>query len=373
MVFTLPDLPYAQTALEPHVDALTMNIHHSKHHQTYVNNVNAALEKFPELKDLGLVDLNKAVGTSAIPTEVSVAVRNNGGGHWNHSFFWTVMGAPTDTNGAAGELKAAIDSSFGSIDEMKAKFNAAAAGRFGSGWAWLGVKPDGSLAITSTPNQVCASRRGQRGGVGLWGARHLWWAPGMRPARRAPHCTQCLLPSSGAPPARPPPTPRPAPPCPCARSPPTHPPKDNPLMGSAEDKMIPILGLDVWEVRAPTGQAPKRPAARRLAAGQFAAYWLAAHQLAAGLACSLGFGLQPGLRLAAGALACSRGFGLRPGLWLAAGVRLAAGSQLAAGAVRLAHASLDSSRAQAWLPACRLIPAPPPPQPTAPPHSTPTT
>jgi Fe-Mn family superoxide dismutase len=168
MVFTLPDLPYAHQALEPHVDALTMSIHHSKHHQTYVNNVNAALDKFPELKDLGLVDLNKAVGTSAVPADVATAVRNNGGGHWNHSFFWTVMGAPSDTNGAGGELKAAIEGAFGSLDEMKAKFNAAAAGRFGSGWAWLGVKPDGSLAITSTPNQVGGggAGAGPRGGRG---------------------------------------------------------------------------------------------------------------------------------------------------------------------------------------------------------------
>ncbi|GBF96385.1 manganese superoxide dismutase [Raphidocelis subcapitata] len=175
MAFKLPDLPYAYAALEPHVDATTMNIHHTKHHNAYVTNVNAALDKFPELKGLGLVDLNKAVGTAAVPADVATAVRNNGGGHWNHSFFWTVMGAPTDSNGPSGELKAAIEGAFGSLDEMKAKFNAAAAGRFGSGWAWLGVKPDGSLGITSTPNQ------------------------------------------------------------------------DNPLMAVADDKMIPVLGLDVWE------------------------------------------------------------------------------------------------------------------------------
>jgi len=119
-----------------------------------VDNVNAALDKFPELKSLGLVDLNRAVGTAALPTDIVATVRNNGGGHWNHSFFWTVLVAPSESNGPSADLKAAIDAAFGSVDEMKAKFNAVAAGRFGSGWAWLGVKADGGLAITSTSNQV---------------------------------------------------------------------------------------------------------------------------------------------------------------------------------------------------------------------------
>lgn len=153
MAFTLPVLTYDYAALEPHIDAMTMNIHHTKHHQTYVNNLIAATDKFPELKDLGIVDLNKAIGSDKIPADVATAVRNNGGGHWNHSFFWKVMTSPANTNGPSAELKAAIDASFGSIDEMKSKFNAAAAARFGSGWAWLGVKADGSLTITSTPNQ----------------------------------------------------------------------------------------------------------------------------------------------------------------------------------------------------------------------------
>eukprot|EP00877_Chromochloris_zofingiensis_P005537 jgi/Chrzof1/14985/Cz09g23070.t1 len=153
MGFTLPDLPYQHHALEPHIDALTMNIHHSKHHQTYVNNLNAALEKFPEFQDLGLAEINKAVGTNKVPSDIATAVRNNGGGHWNHSFFWKIMTAPTETNGPSSELKSAIDQAFGSLDEMKTKFNQTAAARFGSGWAWLGVKPDGKLAITSTPNQ----------------------------------------------------------------------------------------------------------------------------------------------------------------------------------------------------------------------------
>lgn len=152
MSFKLPDLPYGYDALEPSVDAQTMQIHHSKHHATYVTNVNAAVSKFPELQSLGIVDLNKAVGKNSIPSGVAGAVRNSGGGHYNHTFFWNVMTNPSNTNGPSADLKEAIDSSFGSLDELKTKFNAAAASRFGSGWAWLNVS-DGKLAITSTPNQ----------------------------------------------------------------------------------------------------------------------------------------------------------------------------------------------------------------------------
>mmetsp|Transcript_15116 Transcript_15116/g.26831 ORF Transcript_15116/g.26831 Transcript_15116/m.26831 type:complete len:219 (-) Transcript_15116:548-1204(-) len=153
MSHILPDLPYDYTYLEPHIDAMTMNIHHTKHHQAYVTNLNNALSKFPELKDLGLEDINKAIGTDQIPKEVSTMIRNNGGGHWNHSFFWKVMTNPSNTNGPSAEVKEAIDCAFGSLDDMKTKFNTAAAGRFGSGWAWLGMKADGTLGITSTPNQ----------------------------------------------------------------------------------------------------------------------------------------------------------------------------------------------------------------------------
>lgn len=152
MSFKLPDLPYGYDALEPSVDAQTMQIHHTKHHATYVNNVNAALAKFPEFQSTGIIDLNKAVGANTLPTDIATAIRNNGGGHYNHSFFWKVMTNPSSTNGPSAALKEAIDSSFGSLDEFKSKFNAAAAGRFGSGWAWLNVK-DGKLAISSTPNQ----------------------------------------------------------------------------------------------------------------------------------------------------------------------------------------------------------------------------
>lgn len=153
MAHKLPDLPYAYDALEPFVDTMTMNIHHTKHHQTYVNNLNAALEKFPEFKDVGLQDLNCKSGTDEIPNEIATVIRNNGGGHWNHGFFWKVMCNPSSTAGPCGTLKQAIEETFGSVDAMKEKFNAAAAGRFGSGWAWLVLSPEGRLEITSTPNQ----------------------------------------------------------------------------------------------------------------------------------------------------------------------------------------------------------------------------
>jgi superoxide dismutase, Fe-Mn family len=130
-----------------------MTIHHTKHHQTYVNNVNAALEKFPELKSLGLVELNSKIGTGTLPAEIETVVRNNGGGHWNHDFFWKAMCNPSSTGGPSGSVKTAIDEQFGSVDAMKEKFNAAAAGRFGSGWAWLVAGTDGKLTIASTPNQ----------------------------------------------------------------------------------------------------------------------------------------------------------------------------------------------------------------------------
>lgn len=152
MAFSVPKLPYDYNSLEPSIDSQTMQIHHGKHHQTYVTNINAQVDKFPELKDLGLVTLNQSIGTSKIPKEANTAVRNNGGGHWNHSFFWKIMTNPSNTNGPSSDVKSAIESSFGSVDELKTKFNAAAAARFGSGWAWLAVK-DGKLIVTSTPNQ----------------------------------------------------------------------------------------------------------------------------------------------------------------------------------------------------------------------------
>ncbi|KAF0747303.1 hypothetical protein AaE_007773 [Aphanomyces astaci] len=153
MTFTLPELKYEYNSLEPFVDTQTMNIHHTKHHQAYINNINnyintvrAACAQGEELKTKSILEVVK--------TATAPAVRNNGGGHYNHSLFWTWMAAPGSTNTAPhGNLKARIEQDFGSVDQLKEKFNAAASTRFGSGWAWLGVRADGTLGITSTPNQ----------------------------------------------------------------------------------------------------------------------------------------------------------------------------------------------------------------------------
>jgi Fe-Mn family superoxide dismutase len=144
MAFTLPALPYAHDALEPHIDALTMQIHHGKHHQAYVDNLNKAIAG-TEHENKSLEELVKNAGA------ISAPVRNNGGGHWNHSFFWEIL-APNAGGGPSGALADAINATFGSFDDFKTKFNAAGVGRFGSGWAWLIVR-DGKLEISSTPNQ----------------------------------------------------------------------------------------------------------------------------------------------------------------------------------------------------------------------------
>jgi Fe-Mn family superoxide dismutase len=149
MAFTLPELPYGFDALEPHIDAKTMEIHHGKHHQAYVNNLNAAIEKTPELGGKSLDELMR--GIDSVPEAVRTAVRNNGGGHWNHSFFWKLMG-PNAGGNPSGEVGRAIDDAFGSFDKFKEQFSAAGVGRFGSGWAWL-VNDGGKLSISSTPNQ----------------------------------------------------------------------------------------------------------------------------------------------------------------------------------------------------------------------------
>ncbi len=149
MAYTLPDLPYAKDALEPHIDAQTMEIHHDKHHAGYVAKVNAALEGHDDLAAKSVEDLISDL--SSVPADIRGAVRNNGGGHANHSLFWEILGG---SGGApSGDLAAAIDSAFGSFDAFKENFSNAAATRFGSGWAWLGVTADGSLVVTSTPNQ----------------------------------------------------------------------------------------------------------------------------------------------------------------------------------------------------------------------------
>ncbi len=150
MAHTLPPLPYPEDALEPHIDARTMNIHHTKHHQAYITNLNNAISGIAELEAMSLEELNRSL--DRVPEEKRTAVRNNGGGHWNHSFFWQILG-PGKGGAPSGGLAAAIDSAFGSFDAFKEAFAKAATTRFGSGWAWLVKKADGSLAVTSTPNQ----------------------------------------------------------------------------------------------------------------------------------------------------------------------------------------------------------------------------
>ena len=150
MAFTLPDLPYAENALEPSIDAQTMNIHHTKHHQAYVNKLNAALEGHEDLQAKSIGEICSMIND--VPEAIRGAVRNNGGGHFNHSLFWEVMAAPGTGGAPSDALAAAIDSAFGSMDGMKEQFANAAATRFGSGWAWLGVK-NGKLCICSTANQ----------------------------------------------------------------------------------------------------------------------------------------------------------------------------------------------------------------------------
>lgn len=145
MAFTLPALPYAFNALEPHIDARTMEIHHGKHHNAYVTNLNNAVAGKPE-ENLSIEEICATI------SKYPAAVRNNGGGHYNHSLFWTIL-APNAGGAPTGALAGAINAAFGNFDEFKTKFAAAAAGRFGSGWAWLIKDAAGKLAITSTPNQ----------------------------------------------------------------------------------------------------------------------------------------------------------------------------------------------------------------------------
>jgi Fe-Mn family superoxide dismutase len=172
MAHTLPPLPYDYGALEPHIDARTMEIHHSKHHQTYVNNLNAALEKAPDLQNRSLDDLLANLG--AVPESIRTAVRNNGGGHWNHSMFWQIM-APTAGGEPSGAVGDAIRESFGEFGKFKEQFGAAAAGRFGSGWAWLVVDRSGRLTIESTPNQDTPIMDGRRAVLGLDVWEHAYY------------------------------------------------------------------------------------------------------------------------------------------------------------------------------------------------------
>jgi superoxide dismutase, Fe-Mn family len=166
MAFELPKLPYAVDALEPYIDAQTMTIHHDKHHQAYVTNLNAAIEKHPELAGKSLENL--LMDLNAVPEDIRTAVRNNGGGTWNHTMFWEIMG-PNAGGAPKGGLAQAIDSAFGSFDTFKSELEKAGMGRFGSGWAWL-VKKGNGLAIVSTANQDNPMSEGMTPvmGVDVW-------------------------------------------------------------------------------------------------------------------------------------------------------------------------------------------------------------
>jgi Fe-Mn family superoxide dismutase len=150
MAFTLPDLPYPNDALEPTIDARTMEIHHDKHHGGYVTKLNAAIKGHEDLEDMTIEEL--CVAVRDVPTDIQGAVRNNGGGHFNHTLFWSIM-APGAGGAPTGDLADAINAAFGSFDKFKEHFAATAASRFGSGWAWLGVEDDHSVCVCSTPNQ----------------------------------------------------------------------------------------------------------------------------------------------------------------------------------------------------------------------------
>ena len=172
MPFTLPALPYAPEALEPHIDAQTMQIHHGKHHNAYVTNLNAAIEKAPELASWSLEQLCREIAT--VPESVRTAVRNNGGGHWNHSLFWELM-APNAGGAPGGAVGAAIDAAFGDFAKFRDLFKVAAVGRFGSGWAWLVAKPDGTVAIESSPNQDNPLMEGRHAILGLDVWEHAYY------------------------------------------------------------------------------------------------------------------------------------------------------------------------------------------------------
>jgi superoxide dismutase, Fe-Mn family len=178
MKYELAPLPYAHNALEPHIDEQTMQIHHGKHHQAYVNNLNAALEKHPEITatlESMLADL------SSVPEDIRGAVRNNGGGHWNHSFFWDLM-TPGGASAPVGSLAEGITSTFGGLDALKEKINAAGVARFGSGWAWLVVK-GGKLEVVSTANQDTPLELGATGvlGVDVWEHAYYLKYQNLRP------------------------------------------------------------------------------------------------------------------------------------------------------------------------------------------------
>jgi Fe-Mn family superoxide dismutase len=172
MPFELPPLPYAENALEPHIDAQTMNIHHSKHHGGYVSKLNAALEGHAAWASKSIEEILAAL--DSLPADIQTAVRNNGGGHANHTLFWQIM-APNGGGEPAGELATAINGTFGSFASFKEQFASAAAGRFGSGWAWLVVDGGGKLAVMSTPNQDSPISQGLKPILGLDVWEHAYY------------------------------------------------------------------------------------------------------------------------------------------------------------------------------------------------------
>ena len=172
MKYELPKLPYSYDALEPYIDAKTMEIHHTKHHQAYVNNLNAALEKHPEIAEKPLEELLASL--DKVPEDIRTAVRNHGGGHLNHSFFWKVMG-PDVKKEPGVELASKITSAFGDIIKFKEEFTKAAGGVFGSGWAWLVIDENGKLSISTTPNQDSPISKGERPILGLDVWEHAYY------------------------------------------------------------------------------------------------------------------------------------------------------------------------------------------------------
>ena len=172
MAFTLPDLPYAHDALEPHIDTRTMQIHHGKHHQGYTNKLNAALEGHDDLQGKSVEEILRDI--DAVPEAIRGAVRNNGGGYANHSLFWTVM-APDGGGEPSGALADAINDAFGSFEAFKTQFAAAAGGRFGSGWAWLAVDGGGNLQVYSTANQDSPYMQGHTPILGLDVWEHAYY------------------------------------------------------------------------------------------------------------------------------------------------------------------------------------------------------
>jgi Fe-Mn family superoxide dismutase len=167
MAYTLPPLTYPYNALEPHIDARTMEIHHTKHHQAYINNVNNAIKAHADLESKSVEEL--IANLNAVPEDIRNVVRNNGGGHANHTFFWTIIG-PNAGGQPKAQVAAAINQAFGSLDAFKEKFAQAATTRFGSGWAWVTVAKDGKLEISSTPNQDSPIMEGKTPilGIDVW-------------------------------------------------------------------------------------------------------------------------------------------------------------------------------------------------------------